>query len=264
MKEEIEKYIDELKNKDILQNIPIEFLLPNLPLAGPHYNEGKKILFLGQDVGNISNGYDNVIDIAEKEKAICEYNNSNNAFDFENSESNFIVWYSKYHYYFWELPIRIALRDKIKKGLHNYQIEELLNRKKELQSFAWGNVTTLIFPHYLKNNILSKEKYSNKPKFNLDLYHKAFEIEQSIFNKINFYSKYLNPDYIIVLTPHFKFDNFFQGIEPEKKILIENVIDLYSFKINGKEIQLFWTYHPSFLRRKKMIDEVCQIIIGNI
>jgi hypothetical protein len=128
-------------------------------------------------------------------------------------------------------------------------MEELMNRKKELQSFAWGNVTSLIFPHYLRRNILKKEKYLNRTKFDLNLYDKAFEIEQSIFNNPNFYSKYFNPDCIIVLTSHFNVNNFFRGIEPEKKVLIKNVIDSYSFEINGKEVKLFWTYHPSYLRR---------------
>jgi hypothetical protein len=260
MKIELNEYIKELKNNKILQNIPVEFLLPNLPVSGKYYNDGDKILFLGQDTGNISSSYENVISLTDKEKAILEYNDSSVAFDFNIENDNFIEWYRKYH--FWELPIRISLKDKDKKETHKkYTKEELMSREKELQSFTWGNVSSLIFPHYLKKNILSKPEYLEKPKINFELYNKAFEIEQSIFLNPNFYMKYFDPNYIIVSAALFSINHFFKDVKYKKITLIEKLLDMYSFNINNKEVLLFWTNHATSLIINKQINEVCVEII---
>lgn len=249
----IKDYLKEIEMTDILPNVPIHSILPRMPELGTEYGKELKILFLGQDANNLYTEYDEMI----KDNIysyILELNEDATAFDFVTEtqrRNNFITWYKKWNYTFWEFPI-VFISKKYGLNLNPGELsQELLDSSQKIRyyysTFGWGNISSILFRNILERNYNKMDPFAQKVDF--AMYDKIFQIASRRFSTIEFFEKIYQPDLIIVLTAKFDPHVFFQSKTVEKTFVDSaNFITKYEY-VGKKPITVISSYHPSYMKR---------------
>ncbi len=257
--QEINQYVSELQQSELLHALPLETLLPALPKAGKNYRRRRGVLFLGQDPGVLVEQKDKPEKTAE---FFQKHHRDWDAFWFEDPVNSFLNWYLNDRFYFWEVPIRVMLKDKTKTGSSFYKQEELKEQHEALSSFACGNIGALIYPDYFAK-LQPRETYAWLRAFNAQDYERAFKCAQAIFGTFDFFQRNLEPKHIVVMTNRFEPEQFFKDKQNVRETQADDF--LWHYTIPGEyDVHLHWTYHPSYLKRKKKVDRVCSQLIDRI
>ncbi|MEI7596639.1 MAG: hypothetical protein WCK02_12890 [Bacteroidota bacterium] len=243
-KEEFDSFFKELKENNLFESVPNHIFMMHKPIVGANYFESKnKIMFVGQDSDKINNFTSDSLRNIEKENAIRNYYDWKETFDF-TADDNFLNWYYKNRYKFWEFPLRYL---NIANGKGNVVLkkDEIMKDEsiqKLYQSFGWANLSPIVFPHIYEKK--------NQEKIDQNTFSKIFNIAQKNFGNINFINKYFEPATIIVLSKHFNEKIFLANASFTKEIIdIKNNIAKYVVDINGKPVNVVATYHPSGMAR---------------
>ena len=249
--EEYDGFIAELKEKNLFDLIPSHLLLFHKPIVGEHYfNAKKRIFFIGQDSDKTRADNNLMFDELqglEKEKEVRNYYDWRETFNFASLEiDNFLHWYYKSKYKFWEFPIRYM---NLAFGFGNkcFHSDEVLNNENiqaAYKSFGWANLSPIVFPHIYQQKVDKSYRISDSD------YSTIFNLARKYFGNISFLNKYYAPDVIVVLTRHFNEKIFLNDRKYTKEIIdAKNNITKYTVDLDGHEIQLFVTYHPSGMAR---------------
>jgi len=245
-------YCDRIFAEGLHSALPIHAMLPRRPEIGESYGSKRRILFLGQDANNSNIGYDGM-DKSELLKHITNYNSYPEAFVFENEMSaNFLSWYRKSRYVFWEFPIRLTIR------LYNldYEVNDITNENilrdqhmmTHFSSFVWGNISALLFLDKI-NQWKKKQVELSKMDYNTEAYCRSFDIAREVFGNIRYFAATCDPDVIIILTKRFRPEFFFENEVPEC-VYDDNANYIRKWIWKGdRQIPVIATYHPSYMRR---------------
>lgn len=222
--------------------LPEGSCVPFLPIVGRNYgNATKRVLFLGQDVGDWSLNPSRLTT-----ESIYQFSNDRlddqSGFLEPTTAKNFYKWYLEDGLFFWDLPVRFMLalngfehgkRDKI--AWKDY----LKKNHMILSSMAWGSCNSLVTP-----SVARKLAKRQKAPFDSDEYQKVSRVASWIFDKLSLHIDGLRPDIVVILARARK--GFFEGMDLEWNDLEGGLI---RSSIHRNRTLIYHTYHPSYLRR---------------
>lgn len=239
--EKIQRFIVAVNDFN-LKNIPEPFI----PVYGKTYSTTPvKIMFMGWETRNAHSLLE-FVDCASSNIDELLY-----WFNEEFDEFEFLYWRSNFGTDFWTFNLKFLA--------HFYDLKDWKELTKNpedhetiLSSFAWANCDSI-------------ERYEVTAQKHGVVFSDWKRVKDAsiIFDNPQLIFGSLEPDIVILLHWHKEEDWLLNGIEVLEEAILKPHLWWYKCRLHGREFQIFWTYHPRGMPKKKIVqDEIISEIIS--